>query len=229
MKVSVIIPALNEADDIADTIRSVYARSESCLLEEIIVADGGSTDQTARRAEQAGARVIRSPKKGRAVQMNYGAGQATGDVLYFLHADSIPPPGFLQSIYETVHSNIPAGCFRLAFNHDHPLLKLYAWFTRFDVDAFRFGDQSLFITRDLFNDIGGFREDHCVMEDNEMVRRIKSRQSFTVLPATVTTSARKYLDVGVIKLQLIFTLIYFGYYAGASQSTLVTLYHRLIK
>lgn len=227
MKISVIIPAYNEAGMIQKTITAVQARADE-PLHEIIVADGDSTDTTGECAEEAGAAVLTSPK-GRAAQMNAGARHASGDILYFLHADSIPPEKFDRKIRTVVTAGSTAGCFRLSFDHKHPLLRFYAWFTRFNINAFRFGDQSLFVKKEVFEEAGGFREDHIVMEDNEIVRRIRKEHMFSIIPEAVVTSARKYRETGVIKLQLIFTMIFLGYHLGVSQSRLVSWYESFIK
>ncbi|MDZ7772485.1 MAG: glycosyltransferase [Balneolaceae bacterium] len=158
MKLSVVIPVLDEEGVIGPTVRAVLERATEAP--EIVVADGGSSDGTVREALEAGAgRVIQAPR-GRARQMNAGASTAEGEVLYFLHADTLPPEGFDRQIASALASGCSAGCFRLSFRPSHPLLEIYAWFTRFDVDAFRFGDQSLYVTHRLFNRSGGFREDH---------------------------------------------------------------------
>ena len=227
MNISVIIPAYNEAELIRQTVSAILERADGALA-EIIVADGGSTDKTTEYARAMGAKVLTSPK-GRAVQMNAGAREASGDILYFLHADSIPPEKFDRTITEAVSEGDVAGCFRLSFDSHHPLLRFYAWFTRFDVNAFRFGDQSLFIKREVFEEAGGFREDHIVMEDNEIVRRIRREYGFRIIPESVTTSARKYRETGVLKLQLVFTLIFVGYYMGVPQATLVSWYKKFIR
>src|SRR5699024_12194073 len=93
-------------------------------------------------------------------------------VLYFLHADTLPPRNFALDILKSVKKGLNAGCFRLSFNSKHPLLQGYAWFTRFNADCFRFVDQSLFITHAAFDRAGGFREDHIEMEDQEIVRLV---------------------------------------------------------
>lgn len=222
-----IIPAYNEEGIIVDVIRAVQKNAGEELC-EIIVVDGGSADHTVVDAEKAGARVTTSSQKGRAAQMNYGAKQAEGEILYFLHADSIPPADFGRKVVRAVDREFESGCFQLAFDTDHFLLSFYAWCTRFDIDAFRFGDQSLFINKNIFLEIGGFREDHLVMEDNEMVRRIKKGYSFTLLDDTVETSARAYREVGVIKLQLIFVVIYLLYFLGVKQETLADLKRKTI-
>jgi len=228
MNISVIIPTYNEERFITKTVKKIIERTEQ-PVKEIIIVDGGSTDNTIRYAKPFPlVRIITSPRKGRAVQMNYGASKAKGELLYFLHADTIPPQNFDLQIKKEVTKGSPAGCYRLGFNRKHPMLNFYAWCTRFDIDAFRFGDQSLFLTKNVFEETGGFREDHLVMEDNDMVRRIKKNYSFTILPERVTTSARKYENNGFIWLQIIFLIIYTFYQAGVSQVTLQKIYRKLI-
>lgn len=227
--VSIVIPAYNEAAGIGALLaylRQVTADEPDL---EIIVADGGSTDGTRARARRAGATVVRSPRKGRAAQLNYGARQATGDILYFLHADSYPPPGFLADLRRAQRQGYGSGCYRLAFDHGHWLLRFSAWCTRLPLLLVRFGDQSLFVRRALFARVGGFREDLLVMEDQEMVRRLQAGGPFRVLPRAVTTSARKYLENGVFRLQAAFTLIASLYWLGVPQPCLVGLYRRLIR
>jgi len=227
--ISIIIPVLNEEEIIGSLIGEVKER-ENGFTDEIIVVDGGSTDGTVEMAQKSGVTVIRAEERGRARQMNTGARQAQGTILYFLHADSIPPERFDRKIKETVvDKGYDAGCFRLQFDDDHPLLTFYAWFTKFNLNLFRFGDQSLFISKRLFNKIGGYAEDLIVMEDNEIVRRIKQAGTFKVLPSSVITSARKYRDNGVLKLQLIFTVIYVLFYLGFSQEYLIEFYRSNIK
>lgn len=227
MKLSIIIPALNEEERIGMLVRELRRR-ETGSIGEIVVVDGGSSDRTAEKAEEAGARMFESDRKGRAVQMNLGAERARFPMLYFLHADSIPPEGFDRKIKRAHEAGYPAGCFRLAFDRDHPVLRFYAWCTRFDVNAFRFGDQSLFITEKLFDMIGGFDSGLIVMEDNEIVRRIKRVDSFAIIPDEVTTSARKYMTNGIIRLQLIFSLIYVLFFLGVSQENLVGIYRKFV-
>jgi rSAM/selenodomain-associated transferase 2 len=196
---------------------------------EIIVVDGNSTDATLVLAQQAGAKVINSPKKGRAAQMNAGAIAATGDILYFLHADSFPPKGFFTDIILAIQNGYGSGCYRLAFDHPHWFLRANAWFTRFDINAIRFGDQSLFVRKEIFVKAGGFNENLIIMEDQEIIGRLKKKGTFIILSSAVTTSARKYLDNGIYKLQGVFFLIYFLYQLGVPQQKLVNLYRRLIR
>lgn len=229
MNISVIIPTYNEEAFIGDTIQAIKQRAADKASLQIIVADGGSDDTTVEKAKEAGATVIHVEMKRRSVQLNKGTQAETGSVLYFIHADTLPPKHFDKLIIETVNRGKPAGCFRLSFDYNHFLLRFYSWCTRFDVDAFRYGDQSLFIQKDIFQRIGGFKEDHQYMEDNEIIKRIKREQgSFTILSQSVITSSRKYLRNGVVRLQAIFILIYLLYRLGTRQSVLHWLYHKLI-
>ncbi|NGP77573.1 glycosyltransferase [Balneolaceae bacterium YR4-1] len=227
MKISVVIPAYNEEETIKETISSIRRHSAG-HIKEIIVVDGGSEDATVERVQETEACLVTSPAKGRSVQMNYGAEVATGDILYFLHADTIPPKNFDSNILKSVTNGAKAGCFQLSFDRDHPLLDFYAWCTRFNIDAFRFGDQSLFVSAETFASIGGFREDHIVMEDQELMKRLKKKFSFDLLSDAVLTSSRKYSDNGVLKLQLVFTLIFMLYQVGVSQTNLDLIYKKLI-
>jgi rSAM/selenodomain-associated transferase 2 len=225
---SIIIPAYNEAGQIAATINKTQAANRGCNI-EIIVVDGGSSDDTVNIAAACGARTIVSQRKGRAAQMNKGAASAKGEILYFLHADSIPPQNFTTQILEAYNKGFKSGCFRLQFDHDHWFLKANAWFTRFDVNGVRFGDQSLFVAKDVFEKSGGFREDLIMMEDQEIIHRLKKYGRFKVLNDVVITSARKYIDNGVYRMQGIFYRIWAMYYLGYSQQQMLQVHRRLIR
>ena len=225
---SIIIPTYNEAGQIAATISNIYAANTLHEI-EIIVVDGGSTDNTTSICRQLGVTVVTSDSKGRAAQMNRGASVAGFEMLYFLHADSIPPNGFTSQIVKAFTSGGRSGCFRLRFDHKHWFLQAHAWFTRFDVNAVRFGDQSLFVTKDVFLKAGGFREDLLMMEDQEIIHRLKRHGPFKILNDFVVTSARKYLDNGVFRMQGIFYRIWAMYYLGYSQEQMLRVYKRLIK
>ena len=116
----------------------------------------------------------------------------------------------------------------LSFDYNHWFLKANCWFTQFDVDAIRFGDQSLFVSSDIFKSSGGFAETHIVLEDQQLIKRLKKMARFTIIKKPVLTSARKYLQNGIYKTQGIFFIIYFMYRLGYSQQKLVATYKKMI-
>lgn len=228
-KISIIIPAFNEEESISNLLSEIKTGTIG-LSYEIIVADGGSTDATVQTAQLAKAKVIKCPVKGRGTQMNYGATQASGDILFFLHADSATPPHMLHQILKAVNRGYDAGCFRLKFDTDNLFLRANAWLTRFDVNAFRFGDQGLFVTRELFEKSGGYRNDMVVLEDQEMVIRLRRFGArFYIIPDYIHTSARKYIENGPLNLQFTFLLVWLAWKRVKPQHEIVKLYKRRIK
>lgn len=133
---SVIIPAQNEQDSIADLILYIKSSASTRLVKQIIVAVNG-TDSTADKARKAGALVVTVGNL-RSVALNGGQKNATGDILYFLHADSLPPIGWDSQILDAYLDGSQAGTFRLRFDSDHPLLRISAWFTKFSWKFIRF-------------------------------------------------------------------------------------------
>ncbi len=227
MKISIVIPTYNEASKIRYLITYLYRYAEE-YIREIIVVDGGSTDLTVTIARQLGAKVIKTGK-GRARQMNIGAGYAKSKIIYFLHADTYPPKYYARKIIEAVKEGHAAGSFRLKFDHKHWFLSLNSWFTKFNLNQLRFGDQSLFVTRRVFNRVGGFREDLLLLEDQDMAKRVKKDAGFKVVGDSVITSSRKYLLNGVYRLQAIFLMIYVLNFMGVSQTRLVKIYQSFVK
>lgn len=227
--VSIIIPTYKEAAGIGALLRYLSASAGPAGGVELLVVDANSPDATAEVARQAGGRVLVLNQKGRAAQLNAGAAAAQGHILYFLHADTYPPANFLPAIRQALATGAGSGCFRLRFDHPHWFLRANAWFTRFDVDAFRFGDQSLFTRREVFLQAGGFREELLLLEDQEIVTRLRRHGAFRVLPQAVVTSARKYLENGVFRLQSIFAFLCLLYRLRVPQPWLVRVYNRLIR
>lgn len=201
MTISVIIPTFNEADNIRPLVEAVRTYGGQAVT-QILVIDGGSSDQTVALAQQAGATVRRSPASGRAAQMNYGASIATGEVLYFVHADVQLNPAFAADITEAVRAGYEAGCYRFRFNSDKPMLRFNSYGTRFEGLMSRGGDQTLFITRSLFDRLGGFNERYVIMEDFDIIVRIRQVARFRIIPKDVLVSARKYETNSWLRVQL---------------------------
>lgn len=221
---SVIIPTLNEAPNL---LRLAPLLSYPSI--EVLIADGGSTDKSQTAAKKAGFNFIACPQKGRAAQANYAAQKATAPTLLFLHADCTPPANFVQLILNSLQGSTKAGCFTLCFDWPHWFLKANAWFTRFNLTAFRFGDQGLFVQKSLWQKIGGYQENMLLLEDQEVVQRLKKHAKFAVLKPAMVTSARKYKHNGPYRLQAIFFKIWLAYRLGFSQATLQKLYAKNIK
>ena len=221
MKISVIIPALNEAKDILPCLRSVKNQPGEF---ELLVIDGGSVDGTVE-AVQHHARVIRS-ERGRAVQMNSGARQSTGEVLLFLHADShLPPCAFPLMERVLADSRIVGGTFRLRFNRQALLLRVIAFFSRFQFRYFHYGDQGIFVRRSVFEKLDGFAEIP-FMEDVDFLRRLHRTVRVTLLKPPVTTSARRFIEHGILRQQLMNMILVICYLLGARPAKLKKWYER---
>lgn len=215
VKISVIIPTLNEAAFIERTVRSVCAQPGP---KEIIVADGGSTDDTAALAH-AHAAVVRS-RRGRAAQMNAGARQASGDVLLFLHADTLLPPNAFAGIRQTLADpGAEAGIFRLRFDLDTPLLRFYSLWTHLPTPLLCFGDRGLFVRHSAFQALGSFPE-WDMFEDLELARLLAARGGLRYLAQAVTTSARRFQRYGPLRQQWLNTRLWLRYVLGLAPNKL---------
>jgi rSAM/selenodomain-associated transferase 2 len=188
-RISVIIPTYNEEKNIEKLLS--FLLKEKGL--EIIVVDGGSSDKTKSIvADFSDVKFYESPEKGRAHQLNLGAEKASGEILYFVHADTIPPISFAKHIREAFDKNQHSGCFAYRFDKQTFLLRILGFFTRFNWFYTGGGDQTLFICRDLFQEKKGFNTNYVIMEDFELSTRLIKEKLFVVLPQKATVSARKY-------------------------------------
>lgn len=226
-ELSIIIPTYQEAHGIGQLIRYLRMHTQSYPA-EILVVDGQSTDGTAEKARQAGADAVWQSQPGRAIQMNAGARHAKANILYFLHADTYPPPSFVYDIRQAIAKGYHAGCFRMRFDSPHWLLKINQFFTRFPFLFCRGGDQSLFITRSLFEQLHGFNEHMQIMEDFDIISRIRQITRFYIIPREITVSARKYQYHGWLEVQLANWKVMRMWRKGASQAEMIAAYKRLL-
>ena len=227
-KISIVIPVLNEEKFIGKLLHHIEANSKTSNISDIIVVDGGSTDKTKDIVASFDDVQLLDSEKGRAKQMNLGAKTSKGDVLYFLHADAHPPKDFDGLILKEISKGNKAGCFRMQFDSKHLWLRLASWLTQFNLRPCRGGDQSQFITQELFKDIGGYDEDYLIYEDNILINELYARKQFVVINSKIRTSARQYKKVGIWKLQYHFWSIYVKRWFGASADDIYTYYKKHI-
>jgi rSAM/selenodomain-associated transferase 2 len=221
--ISVIIPTLNEADHLTATLAPL--RREPNL--EIIVADGGSSDASAGIAQNLGAMVVRS-EPGRARQQNRGAAAASGEILLFLHADTVLPAGFGCAVRSCLASSqVVAGAFRLTIAGANRSLRLIETLANWRAGQLQmpYGDQTLFLRRSTFIRLGGFPEQE-IMEDFELVRRLKKLGRIDLLELAASTSDRRWRALGTVRTTLINQAIILGYLLGCSPYSLASWYRR---
>lgn len=223
--ISVIIPTLNEETTVRQALEQFIGIAEP---HEVIVADGGSADETiaiARHCELHGVKILSTPA-GRARQMNAGARAALGDVLLFLHADTRLPSDGLEAVMQCMQGeSMAGGRFKVKLDNQSFIYRIIGAMINVRDGIFGgfTGDQAIFIKKDTFEKIGGFREiDLC--EDLDMARQLKSRGRVVRLPLFVTTSARRWEKGGAVKIILLMWLIRVLFYAGVSPQRLAKLY-----
>ncbi|MEL6719131.1 MAG: TIGR04283 family arsenosugar biosynthesis glycosyltransferase [Bacteroidota bacterium] len=229
MHLSIIIPTLNERNNIQRLIPYLFHNSGLSLVEVIVVDAERSEDGTAEVAEQAGAKVIRCKECSRAIQMNKGAEAAEGDVLYFIHADVLPPTTYVADIQEAVRENYDFGFFSYQFDSKKPWLKINSFFTRFNGLFAGGGDQTLFIRKRAFQLLNGFNPKLKIMEDFDLTKRARKKKfSFTIIKNDVLVSARKYERNPYLWVNFVNLIIFVMYWLGSSSNTMKAVYRRLL-
>lgn len=227
MAISIIIPVNNEAEKIGKLINYLNQYKGSSVA-EIIVVDAASIDDTLMIAKNAGATTLIAAQKGRAAQMNAGALIAKGDVLYFIHADTFPPASFAGDITNAVKKGFELGRYRTKFDSHKWYLKINAWFTRFDWFICMGGDQTLFVTRQLFEKTGGFIASMKIMEEYEFVKRARLNRKYKIFSKATLISARKYDNNSWWRVQMANRKIVSMYHKGASQQDMADMYKKML-
>jgi rSAM/selenodomain-associated transferase 2 len=198
--ISIIIPTLNEENTIENLLNFLENHPQKQLF-EVIVVDGGSADETVHLLKNSKVKLLQTTIASRAHQMNEGAKNAKGDILYFVHADVELITSFVDDISKSIKSGHHCGCYRFKFSKTkNPLLHINGFFTRLPFSWCRGGDQTLFITKTYFNQIGGFNEQFVIMEDYELLDRLQ--EPLKIIPKSLKVSARKYEKNSYMKVQL---------------------------
>lgn len=222
MKISVVIPAFNESDNIIPTLKCLQTlRSKG---HEVILADGHSTDNTIVLAEPLVDKIIHSAK-GRAVQMNNAASHAQGEILWFIHADTIVPDNAHQLILNKIDNN-HWGRFDVRLSGQHFLFRIIEHLMNFRsrVSGIATGDQGIFIRKHIFQKLNGYA-DIPLMEDIEMSKRLKQISRPACISEKLITSSRRWEKHGIIKTILLMWRLRLAYFLGVSPSKLVTKYY----
>lgn len=224
IQLSIIIPVLNEEKCLPQCLQVIPKQEDI----EVIVIDGGSCDKSMAIAKQYGCRneiVV----GGRAKQLQRGAAIAQGNALLFLHGDCLLPTNFVTVIKETLEQDdVSCGAFSLAINAQGLKYKIVSWGAnlRSRRSNLPYGDQGLFMKKTIYDRAGGFPT-MPIMEDYVFVRNLAQFGRIITSPEKITTSARRWQNLGVIRTTLINQAIIIGYTFGVNPKRLCTLYNRL--
>lgn len=222
--ISVVIPTLDEAHSLGATLQALTRFNHGHRV-EVIVADGGSADATREIARAHGAHVILSAR-GRGAQMHAGATFARGDVLWFLHADTLPPPGAPGQILDALRRDpqIVGGNFKISFDGTRLAARFLTWlYPQLRKLGLCYGDSAIFVRARVYRQIGGFRP-FPIFEDLDLVRRLKGRGRLVHLSAEVVTSSRRFEGRSFAYTFARWSFLQMLYWLGVSPYTLSRLY-----
>ena len=221
-KISIIVPVYNEAPAINKLIDNLEQFKDYC---EIIFVDGGSDDGTDRIIEKK-YKLFYSPKKGRSYQMNYGASLSKGNILLFLHADSLLPDDAPGQIHRIIHRGYKVGCFKIKFDSKNILMKICGFMSnlRIKLRNIAFGDQGIFIIKSYFYKLGGFAEIP-LMEDYQLSIDIKAdREKIALTRTKIETSERRFVKKGRFRTMIEMQKLQYMYRKGKDIDIITNLY-----
>jgi len=228
MRISIIIPVLNEAERIEAQVRYLAEKGGDAVA-EILVVDAHSEDETASLAAAAGARVLQSPVRSRATQMNLGARAAQTDVLYFVHADTVPPESYIADIQATFEAGYVMGCFAYRFDKDNFWLNINGYFNRYDFLWCQGGDKTFFIKKEIFEELGGYNERFVIMEEYDFLRRAMPRYKLFTVQNFAIASSRKYLKNGWTRVQIANIITFNMFRLGVSPVRMKQFYKMMVR
>ena len=212
---------LNEEDSIRETLEALRVFEDA----EVILVDGGSTDRTVSIAEDYAVKILHSPQRGRGAQLQFGADAAGGDILWFLHADTIAPARAVEQIKKALDDPRAAGGnFAIRFDGTRRAARFLTWlYPKLAYLGLIYGDSAIFVRRAMYQKIGGFR-DFPIFEDLDFVERLKSEGPIVTLPLIVTTSSRRFENKSFLLTFARWTLLQILYWLGVSPHTLLKIY-----
>ena len=228
-EISVIIPTFNEKTNLLNLIPRLLKASPP--IRELIIADSqDSTDQIENAFDDPRIKIIKCALKRRSAQLNHGARQASGRILFFIHADMLPPESFVEDIMSASVDGFETGCFCYQFDKAGLHFDLLSSFSRKRNFFSGGGDQGLFVTSSIFNRMGGFREDLIIMEDFDFYARLKSNEiSFSIIQNPGVISARKYDKNSFLTVNIIQLIVFIFYRLGLPQNWQLWIYRNGLK
>ena len=231
MMLSIIIPVYNEQENLTKRLSFLCDKANKFPIEIIISNSPESIDESKMVCNSYNKVIyFEADKKGRAAQMNFGASKAIGDILLFLHADVALPEDFYTKIIDAVKSGKKAGFFAYKFDKESFLLNVNSSFTKKDGMFAGGGDQCQFFTKETFEELNGFNESYCIMEDFEMIDRVRKKKiPYTIIQSKATVSSRKYDENSWLKVNLINGYVFLKYKLGTSPEKLRKTYKSLLR
>jgi uncharacterized protein len=222
MRIAIVVPTLNEEATLRGTLPA--ARAALAAGDELVVSDGGSADRTVAVARELGARVV-AGAAGRGGQLNRGAAATSAEILLFLHADTLLPAGAPEAVRAAIAGGALGGAFLLAFDTDRPLLRLGSWLInqRTRLSRLPLGDQAHFVRREAFDRLGGYR-DWPILEDLDFAWRLRRHGPTAILGLRVTTGARRFVELGVVRTVATNWLIWLLFVLGVPPARLARFY-----
>ncbi len=223
MRLAIVVPTLNEERALGSYLARAKAEAD-----QLIISDGGSTDRTLDIAREMGATIV-AGSPGRGVQLNRGAAAASdADILLFLHADTVLPPGSGDAIRQAIENGAAGGAFFVRFDADRPLFRLGDRIVNLRTRLTRrpLGDQAQFVRRDVFESLSGYR-DWPILEDLDFAGRLNRAHGLVLLPGPAVTAARRFVEGGIAKTIATNWLIWLLFAFGVSPERLARLYRHI--
>jgi rSAM/selenodomain-associated transferase 2 len=229
--ISIIIPVYNEQKTLPEQLSFLQKQAEKFPIEIIISNSPETTDNSPEICKNfSKVSLFQSNKKGRAAQMNFGAAKAKAKILLFLHADVRLPEDFYVQVTQAIEQGHKMGFFAYKFDRSTLMLDINSYFTKTDGIFAGAGDQCQFFEKKTFQDLGGFNEDYCIMEDFVMIDKVKKRKiPYTIIQSKATVSARKYNNSTWLQVNLINGYVFLLYKLGTKPLKLRKIYKGFLR